>query len=69
MPLKSMLPPPWDCNPAHSGVPGPAQDAGHDRDVSQGLKTEVQGHRQGLQTEVLFPLRVNVTLTATVLNY
>ena len=33
-----------ECNPAHSGVPGPARAPCHAQHISQGLQHEVQGH-------------------------
>ena len=45
-PSKTMLPPGRECNPAHSGVPGPVRDPGQALGVSKGLQHEVQGHPQ-----------------------
>ena len=45
-PSKTMLPPGRECNPAHSGVPGPVRDPGQALGISKGLQHEVQGHPQ-----------------------
>ena len=45
-PSKTMLPPRGECNPAHSGVPGPVRDPGQALGMSKGLLHDVQSHPQ-----------------------
>ena len=42
-PDETMLPPARECNPAHSGVPGPVRDPGQALGISKGLQHDVQG--------------------------
>ena len=41
-----MLPPGRECNPAHSGVPGPVRDPAHAQDIPKASQHEIQSHPQ-----------------------